>query len=149
MSAVTPVRRAARRTERSTALTTATRLGFIGYGLTHALIGWLALQVAWGHPGDESDQSGAFRTLAQQPPGRLLLGAVALGLAAMTVWQGLAAAFGNPAASGGSGWPYRLSSVGRTVVYGVLAWTAARMAFGSDTSAAQNQQDTTAKLLSG
>ena len=67
MNAVTPVRRAARRTEHNEAFTTAARLGFIGYGLTHALIGWLAVQVAWGHASDESDQSGAFRLIAQQP----------------------------------------------------------------------------------
>src|SRR5256885_15580751 len=128
MNAVTPVRRAARRTEHNEAFTTAARLGFMGYGLTHALIGWLAVQVAWGHASDESDQSGAFRLIAQQPLGRIALGAVALGLAAMAVWQALAAVVGNAAASGGSGPLYRLSSAGRTVVYGALAWTAGRMA---------------------
>src|SRR5256885_7041065 len=122
MNAVTPVRRAARRTEHNEAFSTAARLGFIGYGLTHALIGWLALQVAWGHPSDESDQAGAFRVIAQQPLGRIALGAVALGLAVMAVWQGLAVVFGNPAASGGSGALYRLASAGPPLLVPPPGW---------------------------
>ncbi len=50
-----------------------TRAGFVGYGLLHLAVGWLALQIAFGHANQEGSQSGAFRLLSHQPLGRPLL----------------------------------------------------------------------------
>src|SRR5690349_4998517 len=40
-----------------------TRFGLVTYGVMHALVAWLAVQIAWGHAPAEGDQSGAFQTL--------------------------------------------------------------------------------------
>jgi hypothetical protein len=57
-------------------------------GVVHLLLGWLALQIAWGLSGRESaDTSGAMKTLADQPFGQVLLWLVAVGLAALALWQ--------------------------------------------------------------
>jgi hypothetical protein len=46
------------------------RVGLIAYGVVYLLIGWLALQIAWGGSASKSaDTSGALRTLADQPVG--------------------------------------------------------------------------------
>lgn len=66
---------------------TLTRLGFAARGLTYILIGWLALEA-----GRAADPSEALGTLAEGP-GRLLLGLIALGLAAYGAWKLMEAAF--------------------------------------------------------
>ena len=49
------------------------RVGIFAYGITHLLIAWLALQVAFGQGNEKADQRGAFQALAEQPFGRVLL----------------------------------------------------------------------------
>ena len=51
------------------------RIGLIAYGIVHLLIGWLALQLAWGASvGKSADLSGALRTVADEPFGKSVLG---------------------------------------------------------------------------
>ena len=58
----------------SASLELVARVGLIAYGVVHLLVGWLALQIAWGAPASESaDTSGALKTLADQPFGKVLL----------------------------------------------------------------------------
>lgn len=148
MTQVEPVRQAARKAARSDTLELATRIGFLGYGLVHGLIGWLALEIAWGRAPHEGDQSGAFRTLAAQPLGKVLLTLVAVGLAAMTVWQLLAATVGHTDERKARRRLERVVSAGRMLVYAALAWTAFRVVAGSGESSAEQQQHTTESLLS-
>jgi hypothetical protein len=125
-----------------------TRFGFIAYGVMHALLAWLALQIAFGHPPQEGDQSGAFQFLAGQPLGKVLLTAVAIGLTALTLWQLAAAAVGHTEEQGGRRTAERVFSAARAVVYGVLAWQAFKTVVGSASSSAQKQQSATSGLLS-
>ena len=57
------------------ALETAARVGYAVSGLLHLLIGWIALQVAWGlgGSGKDADQSGALQSLAGNGAGKLAL----------------------------------------------------------------------------
>jgi hypothetical protein len=49
----------------STSLKLLARVGLIAYGGVHLMVGWLALQIAWGASGSKSaDSSGALRTVA-------------------------------------------------------------------------------------
>jgi Domain of Unknown Function (DUF1206) len=147
MTAVNDARRTAARAAKSDVLEVPTRVGFIGYGLLHLALGWLAVQIALGHSSDEGDQAGAFRSLAGQPFGRVLLIAIVVGLAAMTVWQLLLAAVGHRAEHGWHRTFERLASLGRTVFYAALAWTAGKVVAGASTSSAEQQQNTTAGVL--
>jgi len=64
------------------------RVGLFAYGITHLLIGWLALQVAFGGGGGQkTDQNGAFQELAQQPFGRVLLWVLVVGFVATAIWR--------------------------------------------------------------
>ncbi len=145
MSALSSAQRTVRSAKDSRALEVPTRAGFIGYGLLHLAVGWLALQIAMGHAPDEGDQSGAFRVLMRQPGGRVLLVIIVVGLAAMAVWQLLLAAVGHQTERHRTF--ERLASLGRTIIYGALAWTAARVVAGNPTSSARQQQQATAGLL--
>jgi Domain of Unknown Function (DUF1206) len=147
MSVADSTERQVQRMARSSILEGLIRIGFVGYALLHIAVGWLALQIALGRPGDEGDQAGAFRVLAGQPFGRFLLVVVAVGLAAMSLWQLLLAAVGHRAERGFSRTFERLASLGRTVLYAALAWTSYRIVVGTPTSGAQQQQKATAGIL--
>lgn len=67
----------------SAALEALARFGLIAYGVVYLLIGWLALQLAWGASSKSADPSGALRTVADQPLGKFLLWLVAV------AWWGL------------------------------------------------------------
>jgi hypothetical protein len=147
MTAVHSARRTARRAARSGALEALTRVGFIGYGLLHLAVAWLAVQIALGHPGGDGDQSGAFRYLAARPFGRVLLVVIIIGLAAMAVWQLLLAAIGHRAERGFARIAERLASLARTVIYAGLALTAYHVVEGAPASNAAQQESTTAGVM--
>jgi hypothetical protein len=141
------VTNSARRVATSRPLETLTRVGFVGYGLLHFAVAWLAIQLVVGHQAGETDQSGAFATLAGQPFGRFLLIVVIVGLAAMAVWQLLLAAVGHRAEHGKARTFERVASLGRTIAYAFLGWTAYSVVAGTPTSSAQQQQNATEGLL--
>jgi hypothetical protein len=148
MTVANRARHGAWRVATSRPLEALTRIGFVGYGLLHLAVAWLAVQLALGRPAGDSDQAGAFRTLAGQPFGRFLLIVVTVGLAAMAVWQLLLAAVGHQVEQGLWRTAERLASLGRTIVYTALAWTSYRVLTGTPTSSAQQQQSATAGVMS-
>jgi len=150
MSATTAgrtARRTARRVGDSNWLEVLTRIGFVGYGLLHLAIAWLAVEIAMGRQTGKADQSGAFRLLLRQPLGRVLLIVIAIGLTAMALWQLLLAAVGHRQLTGRQRTMQRLASLGRTIIYAALAWTAFAVWAGSTTSSSTSQQHATAGVL--
>jgi hypothetical protein len=147
MAAARDAKATAKRAARSDLLERLIRFGLIAYGVVHLLVGWLAVQIAFGRAPEEGDQAGAFKTLAGQPIGRVLLVTVVIGLAAMVVWQVLAAAFGYREQRGGRRTLERVGAGCRAGLYAVLAWQAATIVAGSRRSAAEQQQAATSTLL--
>jgi Domain of Unknown Function (DUF1206) len=147
MTSASAASRTASRAKNSTWLEVLTRAGLVGYGLLHLAIAWLAVQLATGHPGDHADQSGAFRLLEQQPLGHALLVIIALGLAAMALWQLLLAAVGHREYSGRRRVLERVASFGRVLIYILLLWTDIRVLQDPSTSSASSQQKATAGVL--
>ncbi|MFU8875166.1 DUF1206 domain-containing protein [Micromonospora sp. SL4-19] len=124
-----------------------TRAGFVGYGIVHLLFAWLALQIAFGHSGEEGNQNGALRTLGAQPLGGFLLVTTAIGLFAMAVWQAFEAAVGHRGLTGRDRLFERLASVVRTVVFVWLGWTAIKVFQDASANAADQQEALSAKLM--
>jgi hypothetical protein len=147
MSMTGTASRSASRASHSKPLEMVTRAGFVGYGLLHLAIAWLALQIGLGHATGKADQTGAFQLLQQQPAGRVLLIAVAVGLIAMALWQLLLAAVGHQQETGRGRTTQRLISGARTVVYAYLAWTAIQVLSGSSKTSSGSQQKATAGML--
>jgi len=81
---MTPANTAHRATQ-SDLFTNLTKVGFIGYGMLHLALAWVAAQIAFGKGGQEGDQSGAFQKLAEQPFGKVLLWFVLICLVALAV----------------------------------------------------------------
>jgi hypothetical protein len=147
MTVAHSARRTARQVARSSALETLTRVGFIGYGLLHLAVAWLAVQIALGHTGAEGDQAGAFRYVAGQPFGRFVLVVTVVGLAAMALWQLLLAAIGHREERGFARIAERVASACRAVIYAALAWTAYRVVAGTPPSNAEQAQHATAGVM--
>jgi hypothetical protein len=140
--------RAAERAGRSDTLKKLTRFGFVTYGVMHALLAWLAFQIAFGHPSAEGDQAGAFQFLAREAFGKVLLVLIAIGLIALTLWQIVAAAIGHTDEEGKRRIAERALSGVRAVIYGVLAYQAVKTIAGAGSSSADKQQNATGGLLS-
>lgn len=125
------VSRAAQKADDSDALDWVIRVGLVAYGVVHLLIGWLALQVAFGESAKQASGTGALEYLTRQPLGGVLIWVVAIGMAALVLWRLLEA---------WQGWRDEDDATDRAkaavpqlfkgVLYAVLAWSA----FGVATS---------------
>lgn len=79
-------RRAARQVESSTVARRLARTGFVASGVMHALVGVLALAVAFGGE-EDTDQTGALRAVAAAPAGFIGLWLIATALFTLGVWH--------------------------------------------------------------
>lgn len=122
---------AVRQAERSPAYGLMVRSGLAAYGVVHLAIAWVAGQLAWGKTSEQASQQGALQELGQQPLGGVLLWVIAIGLFALTLWQGVEALAGHRGESGGKRVLMRLKSVGKAIVYAVLGVNAIAVAVGS------------------
>ncbi len=120
------------------------RAGLVARGATYVLVGWLALQVAFGHSGKQADRGGAVQEIAGKPFGSVLLWLLGIGLAGLALWRLSEVAFGQ-------GVGERLKSLARFVLYAGLAVTTCSYVLGTSSSAAasSNQQSVslTASLM--
>ena len=130
----------------SASLEVLARVGLIAYGVVHLVIGWLALQIAWGAASKSADSSGALRTLADQPFGKILLCLVAVGLVALALWQASAAIWGYRNHEGAKRVRKQVTSGAKAVIYAALGVSAASVALGWGSSS-QSQQQTASGVL--
>jgi Domain of Unknown Function (DUF1206) len=147
MSVLSSTQQAARKVERHPALEALTRFGLGGYGVLHLAVAYLTLMILTGRPAVEGDQSGAFRVLAAQAWGRVLVWAIAVGLVAMAIWQLVTAIVGDSVEQGVRRTVDRWVSVARAIVYAALAWTAFKVVAGAPASNAAQQQRATGGVL--
>jgi hypothetical protein len=132
----------------SASLAVLARVGLIAYGVVHLLIGWLALRIAWSASASKSaDVSGALRTLADEPFGKILLWLVAVGLVALALWQASEAISGYRNREGAKRVRTQVTSGAKAVIYAALGVSAASVALGLGSWDSQSQQQTTSGVL--
>ncbi|MEH3053481.1 MAG: DUF1206 domain-containing protein [Patulibacter minatonensis] len=125
------------------------RAGLVAYGAVHLLVGWLAIQLVVGGSGEQADNQGAIRELADTPLGRPLLWLLVLGFAALVIWQ-LAETAAGPAHEDDDRKraAKRVLSFGKAVAYGAIGISAAKIASGGGASSSDSSGETfTAKLM--
>jgi len=110
------------------ATTVAGRAGFVARGVVYALVGVLALRIAFGAGGEEADRQGALHQVAEQPFGEVLLWVLAAGFVGMALWRASTAVFGE---GGRKKTGSRVLAAGRAVFYAFVAWGTAAYAAGS------------------
>lgn len=123
-------------------------MGLVAYGVAHLLIGWSALAIAWdGSRASAADNSGALKTLAAQPFGRLLLDLVATGLVALAAWQITQAIWGYRDREGMKRTRKQISSTGKAAFYTALGVSAASVALDGGRSSSGSHQRATSGVL--
>src|SRR3954471_17830299 len=143
-----PVRRAeaaASDVEHSTAFEVLSRAGFAARGAIYAIIGILAIKLALGAGGKTTDQSGALKTIANQPFGEVLLILVAIGLAGYALWRFMHALLGRGPERSDSGFD-RIAAVGSGISYALMCAVAIEILVAGGSSSG-NAKHSTAGIL--
>jgi hypothetical protein len=131
-------------------LETAARVGYAVSGLLHLIIGWIALQLAWGlggGSGQGADQSGALQSLSGNGAGQLALWVGVVGFLGLGLWQLADAAFGHPG-SDKEAWGGRIKAFSKALVYLALCWTTLNFARGKSSDSESQTVDFTSSLMS-
>lgn len=147
-SAAQSANRNAKQAATSRPMKIAARVGILAYGVTHLLIGGLALQVAFGQGGEQANESGAFQALAQQPFGQVLLWVLALGFVAAAVWRAELAIWGFSYVSDRKKYlRKKVVSAVKAVIFVALAILSATTAMGGGGGGGGGQQQATAGVF--
>jgi uncharacterized protein DUF1206 len=130
----------------STAFEALARAGFVSRGVIYGIIGILAIKVAFGTGGKTTDQTGALKTIAHQPFGKILLILVAIGLAGYAVWRFIHVLLGHgPEKKSDSGFD-RLAALGSGISYALMCAVAVEILIGGGSSSG-NARHSTAGVL--
>lgn len=106
------------------------RAGFVARGVIYVIVGALAVEVAVGSSGTSASQQGALQTIARQPFGKVLLVAVAIGLAGYSSWRLVRAALGRGPEDSDSAFD-RVAALASGLVYAALCALAIEILLGS------------------
>ncbi|WP_419096128.1 DUF1206 domain-containing protein [Streptomyces sp. B6(2022)] len=128
----------------------AARAGFAARGLLYLLIGALAVRIGMTGSNEQADKGGALSYVSDTPFGAVLLWALGIGLAGMSLWRLSEAVFGGTGPKGDK--PHkRALSAGRFVFYAVSAFLVLSFAMGERGSGAgstdRQSRDITARLM--
>ncbi|WP_049560615.1 DUF1206 domain-containing protein [Nonomuraea sp. SBT364] len=142
MTTAQNARAAARRAADTPALDRLARVGLACRGVLYALIGVLALQIAFDGGGEQADKGGAITTVAELPFGSVVLWVMVAGFVALAIWQASEALAGHLRPLD------RAEAGGRTAVYALIVFTLwSVLTVGRAASEDQKSQDVTGKLL--
>jgi hypothetical protein len=131
----------------SRAVEVGARVGLAAYGVTHLLIAWIALQVAFGGGGEQANQKGAFQEIGDNTFGKIMLWIIVLGFVAVALWRLEQAIWGYRYVSDTKKQlRKRATSAFKVVVFAALAVLAARTAIGSG-GGGNGQQQATAGVM--
>ena len=108
------------------------RFGYAAKGVVYIIIGVLAALAAFTGGGKTTDSRGAFEQILSQSYGKLLLGAVAVGMAAYAVWRFVQAVKDTEnKGSDAKGIAIRTGYAAIGLIHVGLAYSAAQLIFGS------------------
>jgi uncharacterized membrane protein YiaA len=144
----TTARSAGRQAANSPAMKWLARAGFVARGIMYAVVGWIALQIAFRHSGQQADKNGALHTLSSTPVGAVALWLLVVGFFGMALWRLSETIYGAPGPDGRKA-KTRLGSLARAVLYAVTAYGVLKYTIGTGGPQSTNLQsvDLTATLL--
>ena len=122
------------------------RAGFLARGIMYIVIGWIALQIAFGHSRQQADRTGALHELSSTPFGQAALWILVVGFIGMTLWRLSEAIW--PTGEGRKA-SARVLALAKAVIYAVIAYGVLKYAIGLGAPQSSNKQsvDLTATLL--
>lgn len=129
---------------------TLARAGLVAKGLTFGIVAIIALKVAIAGNGKIEDRPGALHELASSGFGKILLAALAVGLAGYALWRFVLALLGRKLETGErEGVLKRIGLVARGGLYAWLAYLCANLVVDEDSSTGggKKEDDATARVL--
>ncbi len=142
-----PAELADHRARHSAALEWAVRAGLVAYAFVHVLIAYVALRLAFGQGSTRATGQGALAQLAGDTLGQLTLAAMAVGFAALVVWQVIAGVVGYRDRTGWSRHVMRFGAAARAVTYGYFGFESAQFALDGRSAAGGSTSSTTSRVL--
>jgi hypothetical protein len=112
----------------------------------YIVIGWIALQIAFGHSRQQADRTGALHELSSTPFGEAALWILVVGFIGMTLWRLSEAIW--PTGEGRKA-SARVLALVKAAIYAVIAYGVLKYAIGLGAPQSSNKQsvDLTATLL--
>jgi hypothetical protein len=112
----------------------------------YIVIGWIALQIAFGHTRQQADRTGALHELSSTPFGVVALWVLVVGFIGMTLWRLSEAIW--PTGEGRKA-SKRALALAKAVIYAVIAYGVLKYALGLGAPQSSNKQsvDLTATLM--
>jgi hypothetical protein len=104
----------------------------------YIVIGWIALQVAFGKNSQQADRTGALHELSTTPFGTAALWLLVVGFVGMALWRLTEAIYGTPSA--GRKASTRLVALVKAVIYAVIGYGVLKYAIGAGAPQSSNQQ---------
>ena len=147
MTAESTLRDADHTARHSDGLAWAVRGGLVGYALLHLLVGWIAVRLVLTPDSGTATGRGALAQLAGQPSGRVVLAVMAVGFAALVVWQVIAAVVGYRDHDGWARLLMRLGALCRAVVWAYLAFATTEQALQGGSAGSGSPSSTTATVM--
>jgi len=140
---------AGRQAAQSPALRWLARAGLAARGVLYLIIGWIAIQVAFGQSSHQADQTGALRLLGRNPAGEVALWLLVIGFAGMCLWRVTEAIYGVAGSGEDNKATERLAALGRALVYGFITFGVLKYAVGLGAPKSSDQQsvDLTATVM--
>ncbi len=130
----------------STWMDWAARAGLVAYAVIYLVVGWLAIQLAFGDHQGKPSSKGALRELAQQPVGGVLIWVVTIGMFLLVLWKGIDALVGHREEQDDSKRTRkRLASGLKAVLYAAVGVSGISVATNS--GGGSSQQTWTAKVM--
>jgi hypothetical protein len=123
------------------------RAGFLARGIMYVVIGWIALQIAFGHSHQQADRTGALHELSSNPFGEVALWVLVVGFFGLALWW-LAQVTWPSSAEGGKASKRAVAAV-KAVIYAVLGYGTLKYAIGAGAPQSSDKQsvDLTATLM--
>ncbi|HJQ07023.1 MAG TPA: DUF1206 domain-containing protein [Nocardioides sp.] len=124
------------------------RIGLVAYGVLHLLVAWVAVELALGGGGpQESSGQGAMRQLAAQPLGRILVGAIAIGMAGFCIGSAVQGCIGYRDEKDSDRWKHRVVAWSKAVVYAAICASATEIALGSSGGGSSKERSMSARVM--
>jgi uncharacterized protein DUF1206 len=123
------------------------RAGFLARGIMYIVIGWIALQIAFGRSRQQADRTGALHELSSTPFGEVALWVLIVGFFGLALWWLTQAAW--PSSAEGRKAVKRVVAVVKAVICAVLGYGALKYTIGAGAPQSSNRQsvDLTATLM--
>jgi drug/metabolite transporter (DMT)-like permease len=123
------------------------RIGLVAKGVSFAIVGVLALLVAFGAGGAATDRQGAFRLLSEQSYGFVALLAIAFGFGAYSVWRFAQAILDrDDEGNDFEGWAKRAGCLAKGIFYAGLSLLAISFLTGPR-GESENERERTAQVF--